>query len=31
MNKGMMGVLWKNEHHLVSGANLKGLPISIKE
>jgi len=31
MNKGMMGVLWKNEHHSVTGADLNGLPISIEE
>jgi len=31
MNKGMIGVLWKNEHQSVTGADLKGLPISIEE
>lgn len=31
MNKGMIGVLWNNEHQSVSGAGFNGLPISIKE
>ena len=31
MNEGMIGVLWKNEHQSVTGANINGLPISIKE
>ena len=31
MNKGMIGVLWKNEHESVSGAGFNGLPISIEE
>ena len=31
LKKGMIGVLWKNEHQSVTGANLKGLPISIEE
>ena len=31
MNKGMIGVLWNNEHQSVSGAGFNGLPISIRE
>ena len=31
MNKGMIGVLWKNEHQSVTGPDLNGLPISIEE
>lgn len=31
MKKGMIGVLWKNEHQSVTGGDLKGLPISIEE
>lgn len=31
LNKGMIGVLWKNEHQSVTGAGLIGLPISIRE
>lgn len=31
MTKGMIGVLWENEHHSVTGAGVNGLPISVKE
>ncbi len=31
MKKGMIGVIWKNEHQSVTGAGFKGLPISVEE
>lgn len=31
MTKGMIGILWKKEHHSVFGAGFNGFPISIKE
>ncbi len=31
MKKGMIGVLWNKEHLSITGANFKGLPISVRE
>jgi AraC-like DNA-binding protein len=31
MKKGMIGVIWNNEHQSVTGSGFKGLPISIEE
>jgi AraC family ethanolamine operon transcriptional activator len=31
MNKGMIGVIWKNEHYSVTGSGFHGIPVSIEE
>lgn len=31
MKKGMIGIIWKNEHHSVTGPGFIGIPISIEE
>ena len=31
MKKGMIGIIWNNEHQSVTGSGIKGLPISVDE
>ena len=31
MKKGMIGVIWKSEHHSVTGSEFSGIPVSIRE
>jgi len=31
MEKGTIGILWKNEHHSITGAGMNGFPVTVEE